>query len=131
MKKNIKIFINVAWNLGLSVLIFLGLFFYSKNVFPEKSTSTCLCDAAFVCGIIFLCWTGLAFVSSKGAFSSISFAIQNLFTKIKDPKHKNKESKTYAEYVKEKSAESKKRFFIPLAVGGIMLAVSFLFLAKS
>lgn len=98
---------------------------------PELLIAQVLTDAFSISGVLGICFFGLAFVSSKGAFDLLSYSVKLIFLNAFRPKYrKDSFPKTFYDYKVKKDSLDRRAplmmLFIALAylaIGIIMLVI--------
>lgn len=102
------------------IVISLAIFWtyiLTKNIFyvEIKEAFKILYDGTFICGILFLCFAGLKFVSYQGVFDSTIYGTKKLVRMFRPTKYEKMEE--FGEYVLRKKESRKKGIPFDLWIG--------------
>ena len=103
----------------------LIVFFVWKKVFTgeleKQDLYRVLCDGFFIASVLYLSFSALQFVSSRGEFDSFKYGIKNFFHIHKPTKNFENNHQTYGDYVAEKNKTRRFKANIELYVGIVLL----------
>ncbi len=128
MKKKIIGYV-IAFVVALTVVLLVcglnGLLTEQKSA---QDTAKILCDAFFVASALFLCYCGLTWASSKGAFDGLGYSVSTFFDVHMPTKRRLtwQKKETYQEYVerKQEKRKGKKSTLVFLIIGTVFLILA-------
>ena len=113
----------VAAGICLAVLAARGAFSMTERVDIYRA----LCDGFTVSGVLFLMFGLLMWVAELGTFDGISYAVVQLFRRMKLGRYRKGQS--YSEYKEEKDKRRRNGWFgFMFVIGGIFTALAIIFL---
>ena len=112
-------------SLGMALALLLERGTFSKTEAAQLWQD--LSDAFFVPGVMLTGIGGLVFVAGNGIFDMLNFGVRKVLLLLRSEKHRAAFPRTYYDYLQTKADRSNKGQGFLIVVGGIMLALSGLF----